>query len=66
MKNKINKIIRGLPKVREMDRKLTQLRGLAEDEWSRENLRKSPEDMRKPVEAGGWQSLLARNCLAGV
>jgi len=32
MKNKINKIIGALPKVQEANRKLTQLRGLAEDE----------------------------------
>ena len=37
-KNNINKIIGRLPEVQEMNRKLTQLRGLAEDELSQENL----------------------------
>ena len=49
MKNKINKIIERLPRVQETNRKLTQLRGLAGDEWSRENLRKSSEAGECPL-----------------
>jgi len=37
-KIKMNKIIRRLPEVQEMICKLTQLRGLAEDKLSQENL----------------------------